>query len=128
MLAASSAMELEVWLTAAASSSDCPRTRLTLAPRRCTLESTDLRLAAISSMAAEVSSAPEAWTEVVWLSSALEELICTAPAPTSSAAERTRPTTSASWADMRERAAPSWSFSPLASTERLRSPSAIRSM
>ncbi|MNY45434.1 hypothetical protein D3C86_1805360 [compost metagenome] len=75
MLAANSPMELEVWLTAAASSSDCPRTRLTLAPRCCTLASTDFRFAAICSMAAEVCSAPEAWTAVVWLSSALDELI-----------------------------------------------------
>ncbi|MNX57965.1 hypothetical protein D3C86_887920 [compost metagenome] len=55
-------MELEVWVTAAASSSDCWRITSALRLRSWALASTAWRLAAISSMAAEVSSALEAWT------------------------------------------------------------------
>ncbi|MNX68183.1 hypothetical protein D3C86_993500 [compost metagenome] len=122
MLAASSEMELEVWVTAAASSSDCPRTRFTLVPRRWTLLSTDWRLAAISSIAAEVSSALEAWTEVVSPRRALAESIWTAPALTEPAAVRTRSTTSRRLATILAIALPNWSRSLLGTMVRVRSP------
>ncbi|MNL35780.1 hypothetical protein D3C87_1578280 [compost metagenome] len=79
-------------------------------------------LAAISSMAAEVCSALEACTEVVWPSLTLEVRIRSALSPTCSALAWIRPVMARRLSIIEAIALPNWSRSPLGFRLRLRSP------
>ncbi|MNY00499.1 hypothetical protein D3C86_1329950 [compost metagenome] len=122
MLAASSAMAPDVWVTAAASSLDWLWTTETFCSRSWVLTSTALRFAAICSMAAEVTSLAEAWTEAVSASRWLDPTIWPAAEVTAPAVLRTSPTMTCRPSIIRVMAVPRRSRSLLGLTLTLRLP------